>query len=253
MRTLLLLSAAVTLSGAVGLAQTVISVDLGTSSPLTSADTAGVVPVDNWTNPGGTPTFTNVSTTFDDGSASPATVSFAAQASSNATTPIAVNGTDANTDMFHRGKRIAANAVNGVDVVLSFDNLPTTGLWAGGYDVYLYLTPTSATTDAEPISVTDGSTTFHLDLSAANTVNYSGSFTQVTSTSSLSPDTAGNYVVFEGLTGSSASFNFGQPAVALPNNMAITGVQVVAVPEPTTAALLLGSVGMLLAMRRRRS
>ena len=60
----------------------------------------------------------------------------------------------------------------------------------------------------------------------------------------------GNYVRFSGVTG--ASFTASLDITDGSNTAGIKGIQVVAVPEPSTAALLAGCLGLGHVMMRRR-
>ncbi len=60
-------------------------------------------------------------------------------------------------------------------------------------------------------------------------------------------DTQGNFTVFEGLTDSSLTLEFG----GIIGRGSVAGLQIVEVPEPATMSLLLAGGGLLLARRRR--
>jgi hypothetical protein len=210
----------------------VISVDLGKANTeaLESEDVAGVVPVANWDVASGFPDLTAFALT----SGAIVTADF----SGNLTTSVGVTA-DVNTEMFNSGGGV--NSGTGSDI--TFANLPTTGVWSGGYDVYVYFAPSSGN---NTLDLTIGDTTYYAQLDSGSS-NYSGSFDQVTSELNYARE-SGNYVKFSGISGNSftlkASSNIG-------NTIAITGMQIVSVPEPATMGLL-ASGGIIALLFRRR-
>lgn len=223
-------------------AQTIISVELGSNTALGSSDTAGFVPADNWTQASGFPDFTDVDLNFDDGTASGATIS--GDFAGNTNTQVAVSGTDLNTTMYTRGGYVASGAGSS----LSLAGLPTTGSFAS-YDLYLYFAPTPDTdVTTNYIGATIGSTSCFAIMDTGDS-NYTGTFVQATG-GTIVEATAGNYFLFEGLSGATQDIdlisNFG-------GSYAVTGLQVVAIPEPSQAALLAGLVVCAgIFIRRRR-
>lgn len=133
------------------------------------------------------------------------------------------------------------------------DFLQVTGLgpdFTSGYDVILYWA------DNTDSSVANGTKPIRLNAIGATTgvsyyidpISYNGSFVRATSTDGSTGVILANYIMWEGVTGSS----FG---LSLPNgidsDMALTGLQIVAVPEPVAMSLLaIGGLGML--SRRKR-
>lgn len=197
----------------------------------------GAVPASNWTNPSGFPNFSNEPLTFDDGTSSGATLT---ASGFNGNVDGQVTGTTRpDVEMFNRLLRTDYSSS------LTFGNLPTTGDWAAGYDVYLYVSGSAA--DPDEINITDGTTTYYLDLASGN--NFSGSYAQISSTDSLNPSTSGNYFLFSGLTGASQTFTISSSSVG--PNVGFAGMQVVAVPEPGSAALLLTGAFGLCPLRRK--
>lgn len=79
-------------------------------------------------------------------------------------------------------------------------------------------------------------------------VNSLADYSQITSTNEFSP-TEGNYVKFSGLT--SPNFYMQMVGVAGQHGVAMNGFQIVAVPEPTSLALLAAIGGGWLARRKK--
>jgi len=101
------------------------------------------------------------------------------------------------------------------------------------YDVYVYLDADHSWLDTHnsTCSITDGSTTFHLDDPHGNT--YQGRFVEVTSTDPLAPD-IGNYVVFRDVTGTDFSIRInGDDAFGWTSHdqPAISALQIVGGPD----------------------
>ena len=110
-----------------------------------------------------------------------------------------------------------------------------------GFDIYVYFNSNndSLTQGLGATVAGSGSTTFGDDGGA-----FTGTFTRATGTTSANANNS-NFFRFEGLTADSGTVNFSGPS-----RRAINGIQFVAVPEPSTA--LLGALGLLALLRRRR-
>lgn len=105
------------------------------------------------------------------------------------------------------------------------------------YDVYVYFNRNGAT-PTESYDITLGATTF-----SVTTNNTAAAFTEANAGNSFT----GNYVVFQGVTGTSFTVTAGDSGQA----DYIYGMQIVSVPEPSSTALL-GLGGLALILRRRK-
>ncbi len=233
-------------------AQSIINVDLGAGTAVTGTDTVGVVASEGWQQKSGFPDFSGLALNLDDGNPSGATIS--ADFNGNVTT-FGASTTDANYTMYNRGGALTMDSEGGTTVTVDSLGSAFTG---GGYDVYVYFGSLTnfATDNPYWLSFSDGSTTYYSAVEE-DVATYQGSF--VRSTNTITPTEAPgaadgtNYVLFEGLT--SSSFTITATNITNPDtgsSAAITGMQIVAVPEPSTYALLGGLVALLAAYFRRR-
>lgn len=116
------------------------------------------------------------------------------------------------------------------------------------YDVYVYFsTPFGARQFSASINGDSSTQIFGLGMGGASD--------QITSFSRATATTSGNavrsnYILWENVSGAALS-------IAAPRSsdgsVGISGVQIVAVPEPTTVGMLIGAGIVLLVVRRRRS
>lgn len=110
------------------------------------------------------------------------------------------------------------------------------------YNLVLYVEATNLS--SELLSASEGSTTYYFDTAPATTSSY----LEATATVSAGA-TVANCVEFTDLTGSTT-----QTATILThsNDFNVCGFQLQVVPEPSTYAMLLGGIGVLLVARRFR-
>ena len=120
------------------------------------------------------------------------------------------------------------------------------------YDVIVYFSSDAAGREGD---VTDGTTTFSFNTVGATSVSGTDALFAPTTDTLGTYGTAANYAVFQGLAGAGQTFT-----VQMRDNDewgGIAGFQVVettAIPEPASAALLLGAAGLAgSVLRRRRS
>jgi hypothetical protein len=220
---------------------------VGTAGTGPSATgTAGIVAVQNWYNTwnGGGQEWSKTNMTDSDGN--PTTIGIAF--SSAAVWSIGGSpGTD--TDGTYNKSMLngytQANTVNGTTASV-------TGLDAGtSYNVYVYLSSDNGTRVGQ---VTDGiDETYFYGYYPAGISGSNANFIQATSTSSAGYSIDANYAVFSVSGVNSATFSsttYASDQTTLDYG-GIAGIQVQAVPEPASIALLLGGAAGLLGLRRR--
>jgi hypothetical protein len=189
----------------------VVSGDLGNSTTVGITATIGVVPVANWIQYSGFPNTSD--TNLEDDSVSATTMDLVTAAmSGNATTRATGSGDLFN--MFTRGVTISNTPGSTIDL----SQIPYTT-----YDVYIYFCEGTGSVSGETFSVSDGTTTYYYENQGSDNFN-SGTLAAVTSTSVGSPDTAGNYVKFTGLTAAAITITCVCSATATD---AVVGFQVV--------------------------
>ncbi len=115
-----------------------------------------------------------------------------------------------------------------------------------GYSIYVYFDDNNDGLGSK-IVASDGTTTYY----GSNNGNYAQSsdpaYVRATSTTP-GTYTNGNYFLFEGLDAAAVNLTFSNPNAG--ERQAITGIQVVSIPEPSAA--LLGAFGLLGLLRCRR-
>ncbi|WFB36336.1 PEP-CTERM sorting domain-containing protein [Kiritimatiellota bacterium B12222] len=132
---------------------------------------------------------------------------------------------------------------------LSYDiKMNVTEIPYAQYDIYVYL---SAGANGGAVAANISLTGDDLDSSHFYYANYDGgypanNYVQVTSTNSAAPS-SGNYVLFTGNTGTSFQLNYDSTATIFDSYVA--GIQIVAIPEPSSLVLI--SVGLLTLVSRR--
>jgi hypothetical protein len=113
------------------------------------------------------------------------------------------------------------------------------------YDIYIYMS--SDTADREGYVADDGGLTYYFrTLGSAAVTGSNASLIQTLDLTDDAVDTAASYAKFSSLSGASQAIS-----VFAAGNAGIAGIQVVQIPEPSAA--LLGGLGMLALLRRRRA
>ncbi len=115
------------------------------------------------------------------------------------------------------------------------------------YDLIVYFSSDVAGREG---SVTDGTTTYSFNTVGPASVSGANAALAQTLDTGGTYTTAANYAIFSGLSGPSQTVT-----VQMRDNDewgGIAGVQLVAIPEPASAAALLGGLGLLAALTRRR-
>ena len=165
-----------------------IGVDLGSGQAVSVLASIGVEPYVGWTQKSG---FPNVSATnLDDHTGTATTCDLVTATMRGNRTTRAVDDSSALFDMFARGVAVDDTAGSTIDL----SEIPYSE-----YDVIVYFAEDTGNSSGDSFSVTDGTTTYYYENQGTDNFD-SGTLTQVTSTSSGSPDTTGNYVRFSGLT-----------------------------------------------------
>ena len=202
---------------------------------LAASESAGVVSVDNWNNIGpfadNAGNATSGTLNDDDGSSTSATLSWTGVGATN--TRSFADPADPDVRMMNSYSQFDS---------LTFNDLPSV-FADNGFDLYVYYEDNNKGLTTT-ISATVGGTTFW----GRDDTTYDDASDSYIRATALTEATAtdANYFRFTGLTGSSVTVSFGGNG-----REPITGLQVVAIPEPASLALL-GMGGLLMLSRRRR-
>ena len=233
---LVILSFGLMLSITSSRAQNIISWNLfGHASGSSVSATTGAVPASNWNNsPSAAVSGGPTALILDNGAASGASVTF-----------------DVGGAVFHNGLTPAGNSFQELydgrgdsagttEVSINVSSVP--------FNVYVYYAINSATAHDFTISV-NGGAAVNVQPGTGITGNTSLLTTFVENTDNGA--TQSNFDVFSGLTDSTMTI-LTDGTDSTNNRRAIVGFQIVQVPEPGTAAMLVGGMGTLMLFRRRR-
>ena len=231
----------------------------GNQTQMLDTDVAGVVPQSNWNSFLGEPASSSGSLVLNNGTASGAMASWTSN-----------NDWDTNIDQaVSANHKLMLGYLDTNDTSIS--TLQITGLPAAftsaGYDVYVYYDGDNGTQARAGRYEINGVSQWGQD--AAST-NFGGTFVLGSTVTDPAPGMtgtqldnqaaavatvpAGNYLVFSGLTSADFTLNV-QASVSAggTNRASLNALQIVAIPEPSTMVLLvLGAVGSLLCVARRR-
>jgi hypothetical protein len=231
----------------------------GDQTQMNAGDVAGVVPHGNWNSFLDTPgdTAETFPLHLSDGNASGASVTFSGSP----------NDWDQNLDQSLSGNHkmmlgyIDTNDTSITTVMVS--GLPAS-FTSAGYNVIVYYDGDNGTQERVGRYEINGVSMWGRDMG-----NFGGTFVQGQTTTDPAPGMtgtgldnlaaavaavpAGNYMVFSGLTTPSFTLNVQASASAGgTNRAALNGLQIVAIPEPSSVALLsLGALGCAILARRR--
>ena len=213
------------------------------SGSLLVTGTAGVVPQSNWNNTDGAQpgdTSANpadiVGSTIVDSTGS--TVTGLDIAWAGGTNTYSTNNTGNDDEDLMRDY-----VDNGASQTYTFTGLPS-AYQSTGYDVYVYF---GSEATGRTGYIGDGTTTYSYTTYDQG-LAFPGAYTQTTDTGSGYPDA--NYAIFSGLT--AASFTITRTFATTGNGTGVHGLQVVQVPEPASAVLLLLGLPLVIGRRRRR-
>ena len=221
----------------------------GGASILGSSDVSGVEAVDNWNNVtgssvGGSSTATAL--TDETGGATGTSLTYFERFWSDGTA-----GTTANENM----TQSYTNTTTGVaSEAMSFAGIGS-AFTASGYDVIVYLGITDRNGPREFGVNIDGGTAQWIQVERhTNGLDTFSSTTFASEAIAAVSTTDSNYIRFTGITASSFSINFlSDSGLGDSERVGVRGIQLVAVPEPASVSLLLGtSCAALLLLRRRR-
>lgn len=213
--------------------------------PSNSTSFAGVVSVAHWNNswPGTNTPPTSVAPTVNlkdnAGSTTTMDVFFSGTAQwqlNPLNTPPAVDGDGTYNKRLLKGY---VDMVGGNPVSVTLSQIPYSN-----YDVYIYMSSDTANREGW-VSDDGGATYFFRTVGSAAITGSNATLQQATDTTDLATNGLATYARFSNLTGNSQVFS-----VFAAGNAGIAGFQVVQIPEPSAA--LLGGLGFLALLRRRR-
>jgi hypothetical protein len=220
--------------------------DLYGTIPTNSTSYAGVVSVANWNNswPGtntpptvGSPTLNLID---NSGAGTTMDIYFSGTGQWQLNPLNTAPSVDADGTYNKRLLKGYVDMVGGNPVTVNLAEIPY-----AQYDIYIYMS--SDTADREGYVADDGGLTYYFrTLGSAAISGGNASLIQTLDLTNDAQDTAASYARFSNLTGSSQAIS-----VFAAGNAGIAGIQVVQVPEPRAA--LLGGLGLLALLRRRRS
>jgi len=211
-----------------------------TTYTVSSAAQPGIVAGANWNNVAGG-SGSSITLVDNSGATTTARLTFSSQGAYNGfTTPMTSNSA---TNTLYRG---------GIYGGSSEVSITLTGIPFAQYNVYVFASADDSANNT--LSISSGGTTYYYRSSGSDN-SAATSLLLVTSTSAISPTTGpATYEQFLNQTGSSFSaITGGSINGSISNN--VFGLQIVAVPEPATEAMILGvgALGVGLLVRRNRS
>jgi hypothetical protein len=244
MKTSILLAASLALAAGAN-AATVISYNWDYNGTITgSTQFAGVVSAANWNNsytinPGANPQSGSPWSNLIDNSGATTTMDISFNSPNQ--WPIQGSpGQDADGTYNRNLLNGYVDMSGGIAVTVNLAEIPY-----ALYDIYIYMS--SDTADREGYVADDGGLTYYFrTLGSAAVTGSNASLIQTLDLTDDAVDTAASYAKFSNLSGTSQAIS-----VFAAGNAGIAGIQVVQIPEPSAA--LLGGLGLLALLRRRRA
>lgn len=223
------------------------------NSSLAPASSAGVYAATNWNNMDSTIAIQAAPQALNlgDGSASGANVTWTSTSGDESVDSI---GTGPNPLTMTSDERIfkdylESGTSQGDAVSVTINGLSSV-FTSAGYDAYVYFDQNSSRSEDQLFSITGGADIY---TQVPGDTDFTGTFTQATGTT-VGTATSGNYVLWSGLTGSSFTLSteaFSQNTAGQ-WNAGISGIQIVAIPEPSHVAVFAGAVALTVILLRRR-
>lgn len=192
-----------------------VSVDLGSGTTVGTSATIGPLGGGRayWQQASGSPNFADTNLADNSGAATTLDLTLTDASGNNNTRAVDDGGSE--FDMFTRG---FGSAGTGTPATLTIAEIPYTN-----YDIVVCIEEHSSSGSGKTLAISDGATTFYAI--TQETARWNGSWAPITSESSGSPDTAGNYAVFENLSGASQVLTFTPDTSG--SGFVITGLQII--------------------------
>ena len=236
--TTLVLASTIALAAGANAATNAISWNLDRWGTVSGANTAGVVLVSNWNNSWPSNPTTNL--IDNTGTATTLDISYTSHDQWSIQNSTPAQDTDGSYN-----KRLLNGYLNaGSSVATTLSTINLTQIPYAQYDIYVYFGADQANRAG---SVTVGSSSYYFDTVGSASISGSNALlVQTSETTDVADNINANYARFSNLTGASQTIT-----TNIPNFGGIAGFQVVQVPEPSAA--LIGGLGMLCLLRRRRA
>lgn len=222
----------------------VVSWNYDRNGTVSGANVAGVVPAANWNNSWPS----NPTTDLIDASGAATTIDLAYTSFNDWNIVASHPGADLDGTY---NKELLNGYLNsgpaGWNPPITYSQVVLSGISYGFYDLVVYF---SADVAGREGSVSNGTTTYFFNTVGAASVSGASALLASTSDTAGTYATTANYAVFRGLSGAGQTIT-----VQMRDNDEWGGIaafQVVAIPEPSSAAALCGVAGLLATLTRRR-
>lgn len=187
------------------------SIDVGTGTTVGTVASIGVESYANWQQFTGFPNWTATNIEDQTGSATTTDLVLATGFGNRDTRAV---GSGDLFNMFTRAVGVSTSTTT-----LAYAQIPYTT-----YDIIVYVCEEASSPSGALLTVTDGTTSYYYESQAADNFN-GGTFGQITSTDSGTPDTTGNYVRFSSITGASKTISLTNSVAS----MTVVGIQLIEV------------------------